>query len=86
MERFLVLTTTTDEYLAKRIVGLLEEKSIEVILEHVEISDGNLRAAGYRILAKSDKVQAALNLVETVQEEYFASEAEFIKDPQEEAA
>ena len=87
MERFLVLTTTTDERLAKSLINTLELNSIEVILEHVEISDGNIRAAGYRVLAPSQKAQTALNLVESVQEEFFAKEAiSVISNPREEAA
>ena len=87
MERFLVLTTTTDERLAKSLISTLELNSIEVILEHVEITDGNLRAAGYRVLAPAQKAQTALNIVESIQEEFFAEEAmSVVSSPREEAA
>ncbi|MCB0317592.1 MAG: hypothetical protein KDD56_02460 [Bdellovibrionales bacterium] len=76
MVSYLVLTTTTDEALAQTIINKLESNSIEAILEHVEISDGNLQAAGYRILAPAQKVQTALNIVEKIQENYFHSEYE----------
>ncbi len=50
MEQFAVLTTVTDFGLMDRISNSLEQAEIPVLLEHVEIIDGEDKARGIRIM------------------------------------
>ena len=59
MDRFVVLITTTDQPLAERYCAALEEADIPVMLEHVEIHDGTLRASGYRLMVPAQFSTAA---------------------------
>jgi|GEM_PF-1845978 len=59
MDRFVVLVTTTDQPLAERCCAALEEADIPVMLEHVEIHDGTLRASGYRLMVPAQLSTAA---------------------------
>lgn len=59
MEKFEVLTTTTEQKLANQTCEALEEAGIPVMLEHREIVEGPGRACGFRVLVPSDCMQAA---------------------------
>lgn len=75
MEKFLVLTTTTEQILATRTCELLEDSGIPVMLEHIEILDGNTRAHGYRLLVPSQYSQTALRLVDVASNAYYFAES-----------
>ena len=62
-ERFVVLTTLTDQSLANRACSLLESAGIPVMLEHVEIFGDDMRAIGYRLMAPARMSQSAMRLV-----------------------
>ena len=64
MDRFLVLITTTDQRHAEQVCAALEDANIPVMLEHVEIHDGTLRASGYRLLVPSQYSQTARRLAD----------------------
>ncbi|RMG44050.1 MAG: hypothetical protein D6719_02715 [Candidatus Dadabacteria bacterium] len=63
MEKYLVLTTTTERSLANRACTTLEQAGIPVLVEHVEISESGLRATGYRVLVPAQFTQTAMRLV-----------------------
>lgn len=59
MEEFVVLTTITDQHEANKTCNALESAGIPVLTEHVEITEGNLRATGFRLLIPIQHAQAA---------------------------
>lgn len=59
MEEFVVLTTTTDQHEANKTCSTLETAGIPVLTEHVEITEGSLRATGFRLLVPLQHAQAA---------------------------
>lgn len=65
MERFLVVSTTTEQSLANRSLSVLEEAGIPVMLEHVEIVAHGRRssASGYRLLVPVDHVHTAMRII-----------------------
>lgn len=75
MEKFLVLTTTTEQNLAARACDMLENSGIPVMLEHIEILDGNTRAHGYRLLVPSQYSQSAMRIVDAASQAYYFGEA-----------
>ncbi len=62
MERFVVLTSTTEQTLANKTCELLEDRGIPVMLEHREILNGKERASSYRLLVPIEFVQTAKRL------------------------
>lgn len=62
MERFVVLTSTSEQTLANRTCELLEDRGIPVMLEHREILNGSERASSYRLLVPIEFVQTAKKL------------------------
>ena len=78
MDKFLVLTTTTEQRLANRACELLEDSGIPVMLEHIEIMDGNTRAHGYRLLVPAQFSQTALRLVDVASQAYYFGESRSI--------
>lgn len=62
MERFVVLTSTSEQTLANRTCELLEDRGIPVMLEHREILNGAERASSYRLLVPIEFVQTARKL------------------------
>ena len=62
-ERFLVLTTTTDQVLANKMCARLEAAGIPVLLEHIEIQSGSELATGFRLLAPAKSSHVAMRLV-----------------------
>lgn len=63
MERFLVLTTTTERHQASRACAALEDAGIPVMLEHVEINNDGGSASGFRLLVPAQFTQTAMRLV-----------------------
>ena len=64
MDRFLVLTTTTDQPLANKACEALEDAGIPVMLEHIEILSGKTRASGYRLLVPSQFTHTAMKVID----------------------
>lgn len=64
VEPYLVLLTTADQDLANRICSVLEEVSIPVIIEHVDVMDENYIVAGYKLLAPPRFRETATRLVD----------------------
>lgn len=62
-DRFLCIKVITDQSIADKACNALEEAGIPVILEHLEVGDGDVRALGYRLLTPSTCVQHALKIV-----------------------
>ena len=71
MERFLVLTTTTEQPLANRTCAVLEDAGIPVMIEHVEITDGGSRALGFRLMVPSQFTQTAMRLIAATSTAYY---------------
>ena len=63
MEKFLVLTTTTEQNFAAQTSETLENAGIPVMIEHVEILDGKDLAHGYRVMVPSQHSQSAMQLM-----------------------
>lgn len=72
MDRFLVLTTTTEQPLANKTCAVLEDAGIPVMLEHVEITHGETRASGYKLLVPSQFTQTAMRLVDATSSAYYS--------------
>lgn len=70
MDRFLVLTTTTERPFANKACALLEDAGIPVMMEHVEITQGNCRASGFKLLVPSQYTQTAMRLVDQASTRY----------------
>ena len=75
-DRFLVLTTTFEQALADKTCAVLEDAGIPVILEHVQISDRDVRdtpytASGYRVLVPAPMTQTAMRLVSATSSAYY---------------
>ena len=75
MERFMVLTTTTEQPFVTRATELLEEAGIPVMIEHVEIMDSKNRALGYRVLVPRQYTQYAMQLVDAASFAYYQQHA-----------
>ena len=68
MDRFVVLSTVTEQVIADRCCAELEDKNIPVMLEHVVIrsrdNTDSSHASGYRLMVPSDFVQTARLVVD----------------------
>ena len=73
MDRYVVLTTTTEQNLAKKTCEALEDAGIPVMLEHREIVDGADRASGYRLLVPFQFRQRAQLLADRTHRGGFVS-------------
>jgi hypothetical protein len=72
MEQFLVLTTTTEQNLANKTCAALENAGIPVMLEHIEIVEGEDRASGYRVLVPSQFTATAMRLVKAASTAFYS--------------
>lgn len=75
MDHFLMLTTTTSRNKADRFCDRLEGAGIPVILEHVEVRDGALRAIGYRLLVPAKDTAVALKLLGSMLPNHYVFDA-----------
>ena len=66
MEKFLVLTTITEQRVANHYCAVLEDAGIPVIIEHVEILDGSLCALGYRLLVPAEFTGAGMRILQNL--------------------
>ena len=62
MDKFILLTTTTERTIANRACAALEDAGIPVMIEHEETSANAEDASGFRVLVPSQFTQAALKL------------------------
>lgn len=75
MDHFLMLTTTTSRNKADRLCDRLEDAGIPVILEHIEVRDGALRAIGYRLLVPARNTAVALKLLGSLVPNHYVFDA-----------
>ncbi len=64
MERFVVLSTFFESEQANKACEALEAKGIPVLVDHMEVIDGNTRAYGYRVLVPAHYSQEAVRLTQ----------------------
>ena len=62
MDRFVVLTTYFESSHASKACEALEAHGIPVLVDHLEVVDGNTRAYGYRVLVPAEHSQQAVRL------------------------
>jgi len=64
--RYRMLTTLTDRSVVTRSSSVLEDAGIPVMIEHVEMLDGNAQAYGFRMLVPEDHFHRAWHLIRPV--------------------
>ena len=62
-ERFVSIKVLSDSASADRTCSILEEAGIPVLIQHLEIEEGTLKASGYRVLAPAHCAQTAMKLL-----------------------
>ena len=62
-ERYVSITVFSDPVAADQACSVLEEAGMPVLIQHLEVQDGNIRASGYRVLAPANCVQTAMRLL-----------------------
>ena len=68
--QFLVLTTVSDRLLADQMCSVLEDADIPVLLEHVELFEGEEVAFGIRVMVPAPHAQRALGMVDAVTSQF----------------
>jgi hypothetical protein len=71
MEKFQILTTTTEQSLANKTCAVLEEAGIPVMLEHVEMAEGRSRVSGFRVLVPIQHTQTAMRLADVTSNSFY---------------
>lgn len=71
MDKYLTLTTTTEQPLANKTCAMLENAGIPVMMEHVELKEGRARSSGYRVLVPSQFTQVAMKLADATSMSFY---------------
>ena len=71
MERFVVLSTFFESSQASKACEALEANGIPVLVDHMEVVDGNTRAYGYRVLVPAQHSQQAVRLTHSIPNSSF---------------
>ena len=66
-DKFVCIKVLTSQKLADRACTALEEAGIPVMLQHLEVEEGELRALGFRVFTPTRCVQSASRIVERFQ-------------------
>lgn len=62
MDKFILLTTTSERAVANRACAALEDAGIPVVIEHEENPADTDETAGFRVLVPAQFTQAAMKL------------------------
>ena len=62
MDKFILLTVTSERNIANRTCAALEDAGIPVMIEHEVVSEELDEGAGFRVLVPSQFTQAAMKL------------------------
>lgn len=63
MDRYVAITTINDHCLANDICAALEGKNIPVLVEHIQLSDEDYEAGGFRVFVPQHFSQASLEVL-----------------------
>ncbi len=62
-ERYVSITVFSDPVAADQACSVLEEAGLPVLIQHLEVEGGELKASGYRVLAPANYAQTAMKLL-----------------------
>lgn len=63
MDRYVVLTSLSDQFAANQVCSALEHQGIPVIIEHLLVNGDGVTGNGFRVLVPSHQAQRGLRLV-----------------------
>ncbi|MCB0310473.1 MAG: hypothetical protein KDD42_04525 [Bdellovibrionales bacterium] len=75
VDRFVVITTTSEQVLANKTCQAIEDAGIPVMLDHRQIGSGQRFASGFRVLVPSQHSQTAQRLAQATSSAYYVTSA-----------